>query len=99
MKLSNNDKNMVSLIFPKQESEENDVVILFNDSRTSGIDLSQQLQINKCLNLINNNTQQINNLSLRLNDVVVRLNEKIITGTNLTESQNVGDYYILQTGE
>lgn len=95
----------VLLIFPQTEDEtpgakkENDVGLLFSASRVSGVDMSQQQQIDQCLSLIKNNTDELNILSQSVKDVQDRLttiNNKIITGTNLTEPQAVGDYYILQ---
>lgn len=95
----------VLLIFPQEEDEtpgvkkENDVGLLFSASRVSGVDMSQQQQIDQCLSLIKNNTDELNILSQSVKDVQDRLttiNNKIITGTNLTEPQAVGDYYILQ---
>lgn len=92
----------VLLIFPQEEDEtpgakkENDVGILFSASRISGVDMSQQQQIDQCLTLIKTNTEELNLLSLTVNELHNRIDEKIITGTTLTEEQDVGDYYILQ---
>lgn len=95
----------VLLIFPQEEEttpgaiKENDVGLIFSASRVSGVDKGQQAQIDQCLSLIKNNTNELNILSQSVKDVQDRLatiNNKIITGTTLSEPQDVGDYYILQ---
>lgn len=91
----------VLLIFPQEDEapgakKENDVGLLFSASRVSGVDMSQQQQIDQCLTLIKSTTEELNLLSLTVNELHNRIDEKIITGTTLTEEQDVGDYYILQ---
>lgn len=69
-----------------------DVALIFKKSSCCSdgpVDLAQQVQIEK-------NKNDILDLRNAIQVTNQRLEEKIITGTNLKEEQQIGDYYILQ---
>lgn len=87
--------NDVILMFGAQEDKKKrkeDVALIFKKSSCCSdgpVDLAQQVQIEK-------NKNDILDLRNAIQVTNQRLEEKIITGTNLKEEQQIGDYYILQ---